>query len=570
MAIKLLGFTIGRDSEEVPEERLQAFSLPENEDAAITIESLASGEAYGTYIDLEGTVKSEIDLITRYREMAMNPEVELAVDDIINESVITENGKSPVSISLGNVDIPESIKGKILEEFEEILRLLAFNEYAYDIFKRWYVDGRIYYHVMIDSKSPKDGIQELRSIDPRQIKKVREVKGKRVESNSLVALPKNITEYYLYYPGGLAPTGPVTYGGARTTQEGLKVAYDSISHIHSGLLDPTKKMILGNLHKAIKPMNQLKMLEDATVIYRISRAPERRIFYIDVGNLPKVKAEQYLRNIMAKYKNKLMYDSSTGEVRDDRNHMAMTDDFWLPRKEGGRGTEITTLPGGTNLGEIEDIIYYKKKLYKSLGVPVSRLEPEGSFSLGRATEITRDEVKFGKYVNRLRVRFSLLFDDLLGKQLQLKGILSKEDWDVIKTLVEYNFRQDSHFAELKQIEIMRERVETAQNMDDYVGKYYSMNWLRKNVLMQTEEEIRQIDKEVKGEEEAGEEEGVDVFGGGDDESDNNEEPRQQQQQEGEAVTLSPATTTSRLKTIKATNRKNGAASVAFALNEDVD
>ena len=317
-------------------------------------------------------------------------------------------------------------------------------------------------------------------------------------------------------------------------------------------------------------MNQLKMLEDATVIYRISRAPERRIFYIDVGNLPKVKAEQYLRNIMAKYKNKLMYDSSTGEVRDDRNHMAMTDDFWLPRKEGGRGTEITTLPGGTNLGEIEDIIYFKKKLYKALGVPVSRLEPEGSFSLGRATEITRDEVKFGKYVNRLRVRFSLLFDDLLGKQLQLKGILSKDDWDIVKTLVEYNFRQDSHFAELKQIEIMRERVETAQNMDDYVGKYYSMNWLRKNVLMQTEEEIRQIDKEVKGEEEAGEEEGVDVFGGGDDESDNNEEPRQQQQQEGEAVALSPATTTSRLKTIKATNRKNGAASVAFALNEDVD
>jgi hypothetical protein len=415
MAIKLLGFTIGRDKEDVPEERLQAFSVPEHEDAASTVDSaaMATGGAYGTYLDLEGTVKNEIDLITRYREMAMNPEVELAVDDIINESVITENGKSPVSISLGNIDIPNPIKDKIIEEFDEVLRLLAFNDYAYDIFKKWYIDGRIYYHVMIDTKNPRDGIQELRSIDPRQIKKIREVKGKRLENNSLVSLPKNVTEYYLYYPGGIAPAGAATYGGARTTQDGLKIAYDSISHIHSGILDPTKKMILGNLHKAIKPMNQLKMLEDATVIYRISRAPERRIFYIDVGNLPKVKAEQYLRNIMAQYKNKLVYDSDTGEVRDDRRHMSMLEDFWLPRREGGRGTEITTLPGGTNLGEIEDIIYFKKKLYKALGVPVSRLEPEGSFSLGRATEITRDEVKFGKFVNRLRYRFSLLFDDLL-------------------------------------------------------------------------------------------------------------------------------------------------------------
>ena len=496
----------------------------------------------------------------------MNPEVELAVDDIINESVITENGKSPVSISLGNIDIPDSIKDKVIEEFEEVLRLLAFNEYAYDIFKRWYVDGRIYYHVMIDIKNPKDGIQELRSIDPRQIKKIREVKGKRFENNSLIALPQNITEYYLYYPGGISPAGAATYGGARTTQEGLKIAYDSISHIHSGILDPTKKMILGNLHKAIKPMNQLKMLEDATVIYRISRAPERRIFYIDVGNLPKVKAEQYLRNIMAQYKNKLVYDSDTGEVRDDRRHMSMLEDFWLPRREGGRGTEITTLPGGTNLGEIEDIIYFKKKLYKALGVPVSRLEPEGSFSLGRATEITRDEVKFGKFVNRLRYRFSLLFDDLLGKQLQLKGILSKDDWDVVKTLVEYNFRQDSHFAELKQIEIMRERVETAQNMDDYVGKYYSINWLRKNVLMQTEEDIRQIDKEVEKEEAAGEEEGVDVFGG----NDNDEEPQQvngkdQNQQQRETLSPSPV---SRLKTIKMVNRKNSSAH--SLINEDVE
>ena len=296
--------------------------------------------------------------------------------------------------------------------------------------------------------------------------------------------------------------------GGPNTQQAIKITNDAICHIHSGILDSGNKMILGNLHKAIKPMNQLKMLEDATVIYRISRAPERRIFYVDVGNLPKVKAEQYLSGIMSKFKNKVVYDTETGEVRDDRKHMSMLEDFWLPRREGGRGTEITTLPGGTNLGEIEDIIYFKKKLYKALGVPVSRLEPEGSFSLGRATEISRDEVKFGKFVNRLRYRFTSLFDDLLGKQLQLKGIISKDDWEVIKTLVEYKFRQDSHFSELKHTEIMRERLEIAQTMDEYVGKYYSKDWLRKNILNQTEEEIRLIDKEMANEIDSGE---VDPF-----------------------------------------------------------
>jgi hypothetical protein len=316
------------------------------------------------------------------------------------------------------------------------------------------------------------------------------------------------------------------------------------------MLDPAKKMILGNLHKAIKPMNQLKMLEDATVIYRLARAPERRIFYVDVGNLPKVKAEQYLTGIMSKFKNKVLYDSATGEVRDDRNHMAMTDDFWLPRREGGRGTEITTLPGGTNLGEIEDIIYFKKKLYKALGVPVSRLEPEGSFSLGRATEITRDEVKFGKFVNRLRYRFSTLFDDLLGKQLQLKGILSKQDWDVIKSLIEYNFRQDSHFAELKHTEIMRERMEIAQTMDEYVGKYYSQKWLRKNVLAQTEEEIAMIDNEIADEVEDGEHD--DMFMG----NDRNEPKEESDQQQAEPSQSTEESASARqLKTIKLVNSK---------------
>ena len=541
MAIKLLGFTIGRDGkEDVPEERLQPFTAPENVDAAITVDApTVTGGAYGTYLDLEGTVKDEIELITRYREMAMNPEVELAVDDIINEAVITEQGKTPVSISLGDIDIPDPIKQKISDEFSEILRLLAFDEYAYDIFKKWYVDGRLYYHIMIDTKNPKDGIQELRGIDPRQIKKAREIKGKKLQNDKLISLPRNVTEYYIYYPGGIAKR--VGGMGAPDTQNGLKIAEDAISHVHSGILDPTKKMILGNLHKAIKPMNQLKMLEDATVIYRLSRAPERRIFYVDVGNLPKVKAEQYLSGIMSKFKNKTVYDTDTGEVRDDRKHMSMLEDFWLPRREGGRGTEITTLPGGTNLGEIEDVIYFKKKLYKALGVPVSRLEPEGSFSLGRATEITRDEVKFGKYVNRLRYRFTSLFDDLLGKQLQLKGILSKQDWDVIKTMVQYNFRQDSHFAELKHTEVMRERMEIAQTMDEYIGKYYSQKWLRKNVLSQTEEEMAVIDNEIADEVDSGE---IDI-----------EAPVQpaQQEQDSEPEQTEESTASGRLKTIKLVN-----------------
>jgi len=504
---KFLGFTIGSDDEEVPEERLQPFAAPENRDAAVELQGpTVTGGAYGTYLDLEGTVKNEIELITRYREMAMNPEVELAIDDIVNEAVITEQGKSPVAISLGNVDIPSGIKQKIIDEFDEVLRLLAFHEYAYDIFKKWYVDGRLYYHIMVDAKNPKEGIKELRAVDPRKIKKAREVKGKKLNGDRLVSLPRNITEYYLYYPGGIS--NRVGGMGGPNTQQAIKITNDAICHIHSGILDSGNKMILGNLHKAIKPMNQLKMLEDSTVIYRISRAPERRIFYVDVGNLPKIKAEQYLSGIMSKFKNKTVYDTETGEVRDDRRHMSMLEDFWLPRREGGRGTEITTLPGGTNLGEIEDVIYFKKKLYKALGVPVSRLEPEGSFSLGRATEISRDEVKFGKFVNRLRYRFTNLFDDLLGKQLQLKGIVSKDDWDIIKTLVEYNFRQDSHFSELKHTEIMRDRLEIAQTMDEYVGKYYSKNWLRKNILNQTEEEIRLIDKEMANEIEDGE---VDPF-----------------------------------------------------------
>jgi hypothetical protein len=514
MAIKLFGFTLGRDaSKTVPEERLQAFSIPDSEDAALVVDGpSAIGGAYGTYLDLDGTVKNEIELISKYREMSLDPEVELAVDDIINEAIVADGGDPPVAISLGNVNIPDKIKVKIREEFDTVLRLLHFNDHGYDIFKKWYIDGRIYYHAMIDIKNPREGIQELRPLDPRNIKKIREVQDKKVTTdNQVLSLPTNFTDYYLYYPDGL-----FAHSGG---QGGLKISNDSIVYSHSGLLNTQKTMILGYLHKAIKPQNQLKMLEDASVIYRISRAPERRIFYIDVGNLPKAKAEQYVQGIMSKYQNKIIYDSATGEVRDDRKHMSMLEDFWLPRREGGRGTEISTLPGGTNLGEIEDIIYFKKKLYKSLGVPVSRLEPEGSFSLGRATEITRDEVKFGKFVNRLRLGFSTVFDEIMERQLRLKGILSDGDWESIKPYVQYSFKQDSHFAEMKQAEVLRDRVEIAQTIDEYIGRFYSTDWIRKNVLMQSEEEIFQMDKQMKREEEGGIEGGEgeeddDTFDGG--------------------------------------------------------
>jgi len=500
MAFKFLGFTIGRDSDEVvPEERLQAFSLPENDDAALIVDgpSASSAGAYGTYLDLEGTIRNEVELISKYRLMSQDPEVELAVDDIVNEAIVSERDVSPVAISLGNLDIPKKIKIKIKDEFDEVLRLMDFNGSAYDIFKKWYIDGRMYYHVMIDSKNPENGIQELRHLDPRNLKKIKEIqKQKILPDNQVAALPTSTIEYYAYYPEGVS--------AGRT---GLKISPDSIAYIHSGLLNSEKTMILGYLHKAIKPQNQLKMLEDSTVIYRISRAPERRIFYIDVGNLPKVKADQYIQGIMAKHKNKIVYDADTGEVRDDRKHMSMLEDFWLPRREGGRGTEITTLPGGTNLGEIEDIIYFKKKLYKALGVPVSRLEPEGSFSLGRATEISRDEVKFTKFINRLRLRFSSLFDEILERQLRLKGILSKEDWEEIKPYVRYTWQQDSHFAEMKHAEVLRDRVEIAQTMDEYIGRFYSTEWVRKNVLMQTEEDIDRIDKEIEQESAEGVEHG---------------------------------------------------------------
>lgn len=481
MAIELFGFQFGKKEEQNP--TVKSFAPPPNDDGAIAV---SEGGVFGTTVDIDGTAKNEAQLITRYRDMAQQPECERAIDDVINEAIVGDEDGYPVDIVLDDIEeLSEQMKERIREEFESTLALLNFNNRAYDIFRNWYVDGRLYYHVMIDEKKPKEGIQELRFIDPRKIKKVRVEKKNRNQEGNKEVLNKKYLEYFVY-----------SAKGVNAGNQGVKIAPDAIAYCHSGVLDQKNTMILSHLHKAIKPLNQLRMLEDATVIYRLARAPERRIFYIDVGNLPKAKAEQYLRDMMIKHKNKLVYDANTGEVRDDRKFLTMLEDYWLPRREGGKGTEITTLPGGQNLGEIEDVLYFRKKLYESLNVPTSRLESDGQFNLGRASEITRDELKFSKFIGRLRYRFSELFHILLEKQLLLKGVITKEEWKEIKSKVTYDFHEDNHFTELKNAEILRERLNTLRELDEYVGRYYSMEWVRKNVLMQTEDEIDEIDKQM--------------------------------------------------------------------------
>ena len=499
MAVKLFGFSIGRD-EEKKEETVQSFAVPDNDDAALSLQSTyASGGAYGQYVDIEGAAKSEAELISRYREMVMYPECDLAVDDVVNEAIVSAEQRDPVTIILDKVEQPETIKTKIRNEFDEVLRLLDFNNLSFDIFRRWYVDGRLYYHVMIDTTNPNKGIQELRPLDPRKIRKVRETKKGQVNLGNGERVPavKKPTEYFIYNESGLD-----NKKGGQT----LKIAKDSIVHAHSGMLDPKRKMVVSHLHKAIKPYNQLRMIEDALVIYRISRAPERRIFYVDVGNLPKMKADQHLRDMMTKFKNRLVYDAGTGEVRDERQHRTMLEDYWLPRREGGRSTEITTLPGGQNLGEIEDLQYFQKKLYRSLNVPVSRLEADSGFSLGRSAEIQRDEVKFGKFVSRLRKRFSHVFCYALETQLRLKGIITGEDWDVMKDQIVFDFARDVHFQELNDAEILRNRIELLRDMEEFKGTYFSAEYLRRHILKQTEEEIGMIDKQISQEAPAEEEE----------------------------------------------------------------
>ena len=488
MAVELFGFTIGRTQKEKEARDKASFALPQYDDGALDVSGTPGG-AYATYLDMEGAAKNEMDLIQRYRQMSLYPECELAVDDIVNEAVVCDREEAPVSINLENVNLSPDIKEKIQENFHEVSDLLRLRDGGYDTFKKWYVDGRLYYHIIIDPNNTKRGILELRPIDALKIKKVRQILPPKDPSD--LQAPPRVEEYFSFNDGGM--------DGKKGGQI-VRVAPDSIAYAHSGLLNEDRKMVLSYLHKAIKPLNQLRMIEDAVVIYRISRAPERRIFYIDVGNLPKIKAEQYLKDIMTRYKNKMVYDAQTGELRDDRKHMSMLEDYWLPRREGGRGTEITTLPGGENLGELEDVIYFQKKLYKALNVPSSRLEQESGFVLGRAAEISRDEVKFTRFVERLRNRFGHLFNTCLEKQLILKGILTLNDWRMVEQKIHYEWQTDSQFAELKEAEMLTERLNLLQSMnfaDEIVGNFYSKEFVRKRILKQTQEEIMEIDKQIE-------------------------------------------------------------------------
>ena len=497
---ELFGFSIKRKTSE-ENVNIPSFVRPDAEDGSIDI--AATGTAASSYLDLAGSARSEAELVQKYRSMLQQPEVAQAVDDIVNEAISISSDDKVVECVTDDVDLADNIKKRIREEFDTVLKLLDFSSTGYDTFQKWYVDGRINYHVMIDVKQPRKGIQELRYIDPRKIRKIREFDNKTQGSNGqdgrfLTKQVKN--EYYIFSEKGFLGQAGNQIGQQGNELSGLKIAKDSIVHANSGLFNETNSLIVSNLHKANKPLNQLRMMEDAVVIYRISRAPERRIFYIDVGNLPKMKAEQYLRDMMTKHKNRSVYDAATGDVKDDRKHMSMTDDFWLPRREGGKGTEITTLPGGQNLGELDDVLYFQKRLFKSLNVPISRMETDTGFSLGRATEISRDEIKFSKFISRLRSRFSSLFDKILEKQLILKGIIKPEEWNDIQASIRYDFMQDNYFEELKESEVLRERLGMLRDIDEYVGKYYSADWVRKNVLMMNEDEIEQMRDEIEEDE----------------------------------------------------------------------
>lgn len=491
--MKLFGFEFKRSA---PVEVAPSFAPKEADDGALIV---AAGGAYGTYIDLDGTVRTEAELVTKYREMSLQPEIDMAVDEIVNESLSIDE-EDIVNINLDNVNIPDRVKKAITNEFESVLKILNFNKQAYEVFRRWYIDGRLYYHVIIDKDSPQDGIRELRYVDPRKIRKVREIGKRRVPGGadgSVTAIPKVQNEYYIYNDKGFNYGNKVV--GPSTT--GLKIAKDSIVHVTSGLTDTQGTMVLSYLHKAIKALNQLRTLEDALIIYRLARAPERRIWYIDVGNLPKMKAEQYVRDIMIKHKNRLIYDASTGEVRDDRKFMTMLEDYWLPRREGGRGTEVTTLPGGQTLGEMDDVLYFQKKLYQTLNVPVNRLNSDALFSMGRATEVTRDELKFYKFIIRLQGRFSVLFNQVLEKQVVLKGIMSIEEWQQIVNEIKYDYARDNYFTELKDAEIMQNRAQLMMTMEQggLVGRYYSHEWARRNILRQSGEDIEEQDAQIQAE-----------------------------------------------------------------------
>jgi hypothetical protein len=500
---KLFGFSI-EDSDELSKGVVSP--VPPNKEDGVD-HYLTSG-FFGSYVDIEGVYRTEFDLIKRYREMALHPECDSAIEDIVNEAIVSDTNDSPVQIDLDNLKASDGIKKKIREEFKYILELLDFDKKSHEIYRNWYVDGRLYYHKVVDLKNPEAGIQELRYIDAMKMRYVRQAKKKDSDkyrvSNRMVDNPMDydfpeIEEYFIYEPKMSYPTGTPAPGALGGSNSGIKMTKDSITYCTSGLVDRNKGSTLSYLHKAIKSLNQLRMIEDSLVIYRLSRAPERRIFYIDVGNLPKVKAEQYLRDVMMRYRNKLVYDANTGEIRDDKKFMSMLEDFWLPRREGGRGTEITTLPGGQNLGEITDIEYFKKKLYSSLNVPSSRMDGEGGFNLGRSSEILRDEVKFSKFVARLRKRFAAMFSDMLRTQLILKNIITPEDWRVMDEHIQYDFLYDNHFAELKDAELLNERLNMVQVAEPYIGKYFSQDYVRRKILRQTDIEILEQDAIIKKE-----------------------------------------------------------------------
>jgi len=481
---ELFGFSFRRREEELKKSAPSPVA-PTNEDGAT---SFIAGGYHGTYVDLDGNFKTEYDMVVKYRMMAMHPEVDSAIEDIIQEAIVTDQNDSPVQIDLANLDVSDSVKEMIRTEFDYIKNLIGFDTKAHEMFRRWYIDGRLYYHKVIDLKRPQDGILELRYVDPQKIKKVRQINKIPKTADQFQSLDYGkVDEYFIYNPKGLRNT---------SANSGIKIAKDAITYVTSGILDTNKNIVLSYLHKAIKVLNQLMMIEDSLVIYRISRAPERRIFYIDVGNLPKVKAEQYLREVMSRYRNKLVYDANTGEIRDDRKYMSMLEDFWLPRREGGRGTEITTLPGGQNLGELTDIQYFQTKLYKALNVPAGRLDSESTFNIGRSSEIMRDELKFTKFVGKLRKKFSEMFQDILKTQLILKGVITPEDWDDMKEHIQYDYLYDNHFTELKNIEMLNEKINLITAMEPFMGRYFSTEYVRTNILGQSEVEKRELDDQM--------------------------------------------------------------------------
>lgn len=498
--MQLFGYEIRRKQDK--EEQPKSFAPPLNDDGAVNVESTAVGGAYGYFLDIEGSAKTESELVTRYRSMALQPEIQQAVDEIVNEAINIDYNERAAEIVLEETELPSKVKEVIAEEFDNILRLLDFSNQGYEIFQRFFVDGRINYHIIIDEKNVNKGVVELRYLDPRKIRLIRETDSTERDKNTGVPFRKIKKEYYMYSETGFG-SATSRAGGDMQSITGFRIAKDSIARVTSGLMNETQTLVLSHLHRAIKPLNQLRVLEDATIIYTLTRAPERRVFYVDVGNLPKAKAEQYLADMMARHKNKLTYNASTGEVGDSRKFMTMTEDFWFPRREGNRATEIDTLAGGATFGDNDNLAYFQKKLYKSLGVPVSRLEPETMYSFGRVSEMTRDELRFSKFIRRLRVRFSILFDTILEKQLILKGILTPEEWNEVKDKIRYDFMKDNYFEELKQMEILREKVSMLRDIDDNVGKYFSRNWVQKHVLFMNDETIEEMTAEMDAERAAG-------------------------------------------------------------------